>query len=257
MSAAFGVDPNALADRILSLRRARGLSQDEVANAVGVSRQSVSKWESAQSLPDLDRAITLAAFFGVSMDELLLGVRPQTAAPVPVQPPEPPVRRTQEPPPQQIPEAPPEPSPEADAPQPTEGRPGIRFFQIASFVLCLLGFLLFALVEVEFPVSPNNVDSHAPYEYCNLLALGVGLFFTVAGFAVFAVGQALNAPKLVPWKTFLHWTGPFLAVYPVYIAFYIIERHALLGLYAYVVCIVLYCILLSWWLREFQKSRSH
>ena len=48
-----------IADRIQYLRKQRGLSQEELADMVGVSRQSVSKWESEQSIPDLEKIITM------------------------------------------------------------------------------------------------------------------------------------------------------------------------------------------------------
>lgn len=59
------------AEKILSLRTERGMSQDDLAEQLGVSRQSVSKWETGQSTPDLDRIIRLADLFGVSVDELV------------------------------------------------------------------------------------------------------------------------------------------------------------------------------------------
>lgn len=62
-----------LADRIQNLRKAKGLSQEELAEALGVSRQAVSKWESSQSSPDLDKIIQLSEYFNVSTDHLLKG----------------------------------------------------------------------------------------------------------------------------------------------------------------------------------------
>lgn len=60
-----------LADKIIELRKRNGWSQEELADQLGVSRQSVSKWESAGSVPDLQRIIQLAELFGVSTDFLL------------------------------------------------------------------------------------------------------------------------------------------------------------------------------------------
>ena len=62
-----------IAERILQLRKARGLSQEQLANEIGVSRQAVSKWESQQSLPDSDKIIILSEYFNVSADYLLMG----------------------------------------------------------------------------------------------------------------------------------------------------------------------------------------
>ena len=65
-----------LADRIQHLRKSKGLSQEELADQMGVSRQAVSKWESEQSTPDLEKVVALSDFFGVTTDYLLKGLEP-------------------------------------------------------------------------------------------------------------------------------------------------------------------------------------
>ena len=60
-----------LADKIISLRKKAGWSQEELASQLGVTRQSVSKWEGAQSVPDLDKVVQMSRLFGVSTDYLL------------------------------------------------------------------------------------------------------------------------------------------------------------------------------------------
>lgn len=60
-----------LAEKITEERKKNGWSQEELAGRLGVSRQSVSKWESAGSIPDLQKVIQLAELFGVSTDYLL------------------------------------------------------------------------------------------------------------------------------------------------------------------------------------------
>ena len=60
-----------LADKIIELRKKNGWSQEELADMLNVSRQSVSKWESAQSIPDMNRILKLSEVFGVSTDYLL------------------------------------------------------------------------------------------------------------------------------------------------------------------------------------------
>lgn len=60
-----------LADKITEERKKNGWSQEELAEKLGVSRQAVSKWESAGSMPDLQRVIQMAELFGVSTDYLL------------------------------------------------------------------------------------------------------------------------------------------------------------------------------------------
>ena len=60
-----------LSDKIIKLRKAKAISQEELAERLGVSRQAISKWESGQSTPDVDKIILLSTFFGVSTDYLL------------------------------------------------------------------------------------------------------------------------------------------------------------------------------------------
>ena len=60
-----------LADKIISLRKKCGWSQEELAEQLGISRQSVSKWESGMSVPDLEKIVKMSALFGVSTDYLL------------------------------------------------------------------------------------------------------------------------------------------------------------------------------------------
>ncbi len=60
-----------LADKIIDLRKKEGWSQEQLAEQMGVSRQSISKWESAQSTPDMNKILQLSKLFGVSTDFLL------------------------------------------------------------------------------------------------------------------------------------------------------------------------------------------
>ena len=60
-----------LADKIINERKKNGWSQEELAEMLDVSRQSVSKWEGAQSVPDLQKILKMAEIFGVSTDYLL------------------------------------------------------------------------------------------------------------------------------------------------------------------------------------------
>ena len=65
-----------MADRIQYLRKTKGISQEELADKLGVSRQAVSKWESEQSLPDLGKIITMSDYFEVTTDYILKGIEP-------------------------------------------------------------------------------------------------------------------------------------------------------------------------------------
>ena len=69
-----------VADRIQSLRKSKGISQEQLANDLGVSRQAVSKWESEQSTPDMDKIVLMSDYFEVTTDYILKGIEP-----VPVQ----------------------------------------------------------------------------------------------------------------------------------------------------------------------------
>ena len=60
-------------DKLLKLRKEKGLSQEEVADRLNVSRQTISKWETGQSTPDFDKIIPICELYEISSDELLTG----------------------------------------------------------------------------------------------------------------------------------------------------------------------------------------
>lgn len=60
-----------LAEKILQLRKQQGVSQEELAEKVGVSRQAISKWETGESTPELERVVKLSKVFQVTTDYLL------------------------------------------------------------------------------------------------------------------------------------------------------------------------------------------
>ena len=65
-----------LGERIAYYRGTLGLSQGELAEKLGVSRQAVSKWETDAGLPDLDRLIALSGLYSITLDELVKGHAP-------------------------------------------------------------------------------------------------------------------------------------------------------------------------------------
>ena len=76
-----------IASRLVEYRKKHHLSQEDVAERIGVSRQAVSKWERVEASPDTDNLIALAKLYDVSLDELILGKPPKSNAesdPVPV-----------------------------------------------------------------------------------------------------------------------------------------------------------------------------
>ena len=61
-------------EKLISLRKSMGLSQEELGAELHVSRQTISKWESAQSYPDFQRLVLLSDYFGLTLDELVRDV---------------------------------------------------------------------------------------------------------------------------------------------------------------------------------------
>ena len=59
------------ADNLIELRKLNNLSQEDIAEKIGVSRQTLSKYETGESLPDIERCKQLADIFGVTMDDLI------------------------------------------------------------------------------------------------------------------------------------------------------------------------------------------
>lgn len=70
-----------LADRLVALRKENKLSQEALAEKLGLSRQSISKWERAEASPDTDNLMALAELYGMSLDQLLGNDEPKTEKP--------------------------------------------------------------------------------------------------------------------------------------------------------------------------------
>ncbi|MBE6876358.1 MAG: helix-turn-helix domain-containing protein [Ruminococcus sp.] len=70
-------------DNLITLRKLKKLSQEELAEKVGVSRQTLSKWETGESLPDIEKAKILADFLEVSLDDLLSYNNQKQGLPIP------------------------------------------------------------------------------------------------------------------------------------------------------------------------------
>lgn len=108
-----------LGENICRLRTGRGMSQGDLAEALDVSRQSISKWETGGAVPELEKLMRLAALFGVTLDELVSGSAPETP-------------RAQETP--RTPEAPPA--------QAAPEQAGVTARQVVGIVLLSLGLTL-------------------------------------------------------------------------------------------------------------------
>ena len=66
-------------NKLYELRKQKGFSQEELANRLNVSRQTVSKWEVCDSTPDMEKLIAISDLFGISLDELVLDKAPEPA----------------------------------------------------------------------------------------------------------------------------------------------------------------------------------
>ena len=58
-------------ENLIRARKARGMTQEEVAEVIGISRQSYSKWEQGETIPDIEKCDRLAKFYGVAIDALV------------------------------------------------------------------------------------------------------------------------------------------------------------------------------------------
>ena len=66
-----------LGNRLYELRKKKNISQEEAAEKLGVTRQTISKWETDQSLPDFDKILPLCVLYEITTDELLTGTSNQ------------------------------------------------------------------------------------------------------------------------------------------------------------------------------------
>ena len=71
-----------LAENLQILRKQNGLSQEELANRLNVSRQTVSKWEVGDSTPDMEKLVAMSDLFDVSLDKLVMGKEDEPQVPV-------------------------------------------------------------------------------------------------------------------------------------------------------------------------------
>lgn len=67
-----------LGEKLLQLRKEKHLSQEEVAEKLNVTRQTISKWETDQSTPDFDKILPLCELYGITANELLTGIKDET-----------------------------------------------------------------------------------------------------------------------------------------------------------------------------------
>lgn len=138
-----------LGERIYRLRTAHNLSQGDLADALDVSRQSVSKWENNSAVPELEKLIKLAQIFDITIDELVTGEKKAETVP---------------PPPQSI----------ADAPAQSRNFPTRKIVGIILLCFGFLTFLVFAVLsfipKIYLDFSFSLVFS-APFILCGIVCL--------------------------------------------------------------------------------------
>ena len=66
-------------NKLYELRKQKGFSQEELANRLNVSRQTVSKWAVGDSTPDMEKLVAISDLFGISLDELVMNKAPEPA----------------------------------------------------------------------------------------------------------------------------------------------------------------------------------
>ncbi len=167
-----------LGEKLQKLRKARGWTQEELAEKVGVSRQSLSKWESDGALPDTANVIGLADLFGVTTDYLLREPAPADAS-APVDAPAAPAV--------------------VQIIQPQKKAPPAAL--LTGYILLALGLAVFlglVLLSIIFPVSVARGDTFVSGVNGFLLAYGLrdvyhlSLFAVLTGVVVIAVYLGLR-----------------------------------------------------------------
>ena len=159
-----------LGNTILRLRTEHNLSQEDLAAALGVSRQSISKWETNASTPELDKLVKLSEVFGVSLDELVLDRKPQPEQPT--------------------------------APTPAERDRHFPARKIVGTILLCFGVLFFFLLLLLGGDFLGGLIFSSPFLLCGTICLvfskNIGLWCSWAVF--FAVNTYLRWATGVNWR---------------------------------------------------------
>lgn len=185
-----------LGQKITNLRKARGMTQEELSESIGVTRQTISKWELDTSTPDLDYLCKLCDLFGVTADYL---IRPEKetveTAEAAKTPPPPPTE--QAPPPPRTESTPPPADPSAKT------LSGVRFAGWALFILGLV------LIQVAILFILFRISSTALWILAGIcIVIGLELFLI-----------RWKPLFIVMWTVWLFWTCSRFIIFPVSWAF--------------------------------------
>ena len=152
----------AFSEKLYELRRKSGLSQEELAEALDVSRQAISKWESGRALPEIGKLLTVSAYFGVSLDELMKDDA-QTLQSAPLE-------KTET---------------EKTEPEQKEPQKGSRSKRTLGLIVCIGGIVCLLLWGVLSLLSPASSEELAASSVIRLdgrgILLGLCLLAMIAG----------------------------------------------------------------------------
>ena len=151
----------AFSEKLYELRRNRALSQEQLAERLGVSRQAVSKWESGRAMPESDTLVTISRYFEVSLDELMKEDHSPSGT-----------AEKQE-----------------DAPaKPRHGRER-RFLGMAACILGVVALIVWGIVSLLLPPASDRIGTSSM-----ITIDGNGIFLLLCVAAI-AVGAALLLPR--------------------------------------------------------------
>lgn len=139
-----------LGENIYHLRTERNLSQGDLADALEVSRQSVSKWENNSAVPELEKLLKMAQIFGVTIDELVTGKKKEE------------------------PVAAPTPSPQSEPQQAPSVRQGLLPQQILGIILLVFGglcLIVFTVVGIFIGAWALGLCIALPFLLCGTICL--------------------------------------------------------------------------------------
>lgn len=147
-----------LSEKLYKLRKKSGLSQEQLAEALNVSRQAVSKWESGSSMPESEKLIAISEHFGVTLDYLMKDA-------------------------------------EEDPPEKESGdKPGGKARSVSGFLICIagiVGLILWGLISIFYPPASNQLGASSAI---HMDGNGIFIILCVAAILVGA-GLLLNNKK--------------------------------------------------------------